>query len=139
MRQIVQFVTSNWGNAITIQWVSNVMLWVHIGLGAAILLGGPGRFTYPTYQPLVNLTQGHTWIWGVWILAAAVLMLLPLQWLNMLGLWLGMVWMIVWAAMSTVSVVNYSDSAATPMVVYAGFAGINAALLTALALEGGGG
>jgi hypothetical protein len=46
-----------------------------------------------------------------------------------------MVWMIMWTSLFSVSVVKYTNAAATPVPVYAGLAMINAALLTARILE----
>lgn len=117
------------------QWVTTVMIAVHWGLGVAILVGGPGRFSLPTYQPLIDLAGGQTWLWGLHICLSALLMMIPLRWPNILGLWLGMIWMIMWTALFAMSVVQYPTSAATPAVAYAGFAMIDAALLTVRVIE----
>lgn len=125
------FVTSRQAELVLSVWVTNVMVAVHFGLGLSIIAGGKSRFSLPTYQPLIEMTNGHIWIWGVAILAAGTLMTTPYKWPNALGLFIGMAWMNVWAALFAVSVVQHADSAATPMVVYLGFALVNTALLTA--------
>jgi hypothetical protein len=117
------------------QWVTAIMIAVHWGLGLAILVGGEKRFSLPTYQPLLDLVDGEIWIWGVIICTSAWLMMTPFKLTNILGLWLGMCWMIMWLALFVVSVINYPTSAATAMVAYAGFAMIDAALLTARVLD----
>lgn len=117
------------------QWLMSIMIVIHWGLGIAILVGGPQRFSVPTYQPLIDLAGGQTWIWGVHISISGILMMVPFRWPNIIGLWLGMVWMIMWTVLFSVSITQYPTAAATPAVAYAGFAMINAALLTARVIE----
>jgi len=124
-----------WEHRLLAQWVTSAMIAVHWGLGMAVLVGGRGRFTVPSYQPLIDLAGGHVWAWGLAIMASAALMMFPFRWPNVAGLWLGMVWMIMWTACFSVSVVQYPGAAATPVPTYAGLAMINAALLTARVLE----
>lgn len=122
-----------------LQWITNIMVAVHVALGMAILVGGSTRFPYPTYQPLVDLTNGHIWIWGVWILGAAGLMTLPTRWPQILGLWLGMAWQIMWCALFSVAVLEYPTAGGTAAIAYGGFAFIDAALLTARVIDKDGG
>lgn len=129
------FVTGIREEHLLVQWVTSIMIVMHWGLGLAILIGGVRRFALPTYQPLLDISHGHVWVWGLVIIASAVLMMTPLRWPNIVGLWLGMLWMIMWTTMFTVSVVESPTSAATPVVAYAGFAMINAALLTTRVIE----
>jgi hypothetical protein len=117
------------------QWVTGVMIAVHWGLGIAILAGGTQRFSIPSYLPLIDLVSGNTWIWGVVIVLSAVLMMTPFKVLNCAGLFIGVLWMNMWVAMFAVALINYPTSAATPVVAYAGFAMIDAALLTARVLD----
>lgn len=111
------------------------MIGVHLCLGAAVLIGGENRFVRPTYQPLIDMVGGQTWIWGVWTAVAAVLMMVPLRWPNIVGLWLGMAWQIMWMVLFGIALVHYPNAAATPMVAYGGFAMIDAALLTARVMD----
>lgn len=129
------FVTSLREERMLTQWVTSIMIAVHWGLGLSVIIGGQARFTIPTYQPIIDLTNGHVWIWGLAIMAAAGLMMTPYKWPNVTGLWLGMVWMIMWSTLFGVALANYDEAAATPLVAYAGFALINAALLTIRVLE----
>ena len=117
------------------QWVTGIMIAVHWGLGLAILVGGKQRFSLSSYQPLIDLVGGQTWVWGVWIIVSAWAMMTPFKWLNVFGLWIGMCWQIMWMALVAVSVLHYPTAAATAMVAYAGFAMIDAALLTARVLD----
>lgn len=129
------FVTGDREEHMLSQWVCSIMIVLHWGLGIAILVGGPARFSIPTYQPLVDLTNGHTWMWALQIITSGALMMVPFKWPNIVGLWLGMVWMIIWTGLFSVSVMNSPTAAATPAVAYAAFAMINAALLTARVIE----
>lgn len=135
LERLRYFVASAWEDRLLVQWVTSIMIAIHWGLGLSILAGGKARFTIPSYQPLIDLANGHIWAWGVSIMVSAGLMMIPFKWPNVAGLWLGMAWMVMWASLFTVSVARYPNAAATPVVAYAGFAMINAALLTARILE----
>ena len=135
MRRVRYYVTSKWAEHLLSQWVTSIMMIVHAGLGFAVLIGGPGRFVSPTYEPLVDIVDGRTWTWGVTILMSALLMSVPFRWPIILGLWLGMAWMIMWMTLFAVAMVTSETAAATPMVAYGGFALINAALLTARVMD----
>ena len=129
------YVTGAWEERLLAQWITGIMILVHWGLGLSILVGGGQRFTIPTYQPLIEMADGHVWVWGVSIMLSGALMLTPFKWPNILGLWLGMAWMVMWTTLFAVSLVQFPEAAATPVVAYAGFAMIDTALLTARVLE----
>lgn len=129
------YVQGAWEGRLLVQWVTTVMIVVHWGLGLAIVVGGQARFSLPTYQPLISLTDGRVWIWGLPIMVSAGLMMTPFKWPNIFGMWLGMMWMIMWTSLFFVSLVQYPEAEATPIAAYAGFAMINTALLTARVLE----
>jgi hypothetical protein len=107
----------------------NIMTALHGGLGVAVIVGGVQRFSPPTYSPLVDLVDGHTWVWGVWIMASAGLMMVPHRWPQMIGLWVGMLWHWLWCVMFAKAVVLYPDAGATAGLAYGAFAMICAALL----------
>lgn len=129
------FVVGEMEERMLVQWLTAIMITVHWGLGLAILVGGKQRFSLPTYKPLIEIVNGHTWIWGAVAMFAAVLMMSPFKWPNIFGFWLGMCWMIIWMSLFAVSVLTFPTAAATAMVAYAGFAMIDAALLTARVLD----
>ena len=129
------FAHGEWVDKHLAQWITSIMIMIHIGLGLAILSGGEIRFSIPSYNPLVDYVNGQVWIWGVWICASALLMATPFRWLNILGLWVGMCWHIVWMAAFTIATVRYETAAATPIPVYGGLAVICAALLTARVID----
>lgn len=135
IQRIRLYVMGRWEERLLAQWITSAMIAVHWGLGLAVLAGGTARFTIPSYTPLIDLSGGHPWIWGLTIMLSAALMMVPFKWPNVLGLWFGMVWMILWTSAFTVAVVQYPSAAATPVPAYAGLAMIDAALLTARVLE----
>lgn len=135
LKYVAKFVTSNWGRDMALSWISNIMIAIHVSLGVAVVAGGSQRFAIPTYQPLIDLVNGQTWIWGAWILIAALFMSIPTKWPQVIGLWIGMCWHIMWCACFAVAVVKYSTAGATAAVVYGGLAAIDAALLTARVVE----
>lgn len=116
-------------------WITSIMIIVHIGLGSAIMAGGSIRFASVSYVPLNSFVAGEIWVWGMWILLSAVLMSIPFRWVNIIGLWLGMFWHIIWMACFTLALVRYDDAVSTAAPAYAGFAMICAALLTARLIE----
>lgn len=129
------FAKGLWVDRYLSQWITTIMIMVHIGLGIAVIAGGTIRFSAPSYNPLIDYTNGQTWIWGIWICVSAVLMTAPFRWPNILGLWLGMCWHIVWMAAFTIATLRYATAAATPIPVYGGLAMICAALLTARVID----
>lgn len=131
----VHLVTEGWVESIIAQWVSIILMLTHFGLGVSIIAGGPERFSRPSYQPLIDITHGQVWIWGVLILLSSVLMIIPVRWLNIIGLWVGMAWMFMWAACFAISVATYPTAVATAMIAYTSLGAINAVLLTARVLE----
>lgn len=133
------FATSLWVDRHLGQWLTAILLMVNIGLGMAVLAGGIVRFSLPSYNPLIDYTKGNVWIWGAWICLAAFLMATPFKYLNILGLWAGMLWHIIWMACFAIATLHYETAAATPIPVYAGFAMIHAALLTARVIDKSGG
>lgn len=135
LRRVFQFVTHSWTEHLVLLWIWNIMITVHVAFGVSILAGGPSRFTPPTYGPLIEFTGGQTWIWGVWILGSGLAMTIPCRWMQVAGLWFGMVWCIIWCALFSVAMVEYPTASSTAAVAYAGFAMLDAALLTARVIE----
>lgn len=129
------FATGPWVDAHFSQWVTTIVIMIHMGLSMAIISGGVDRFAIPSYNPLVEYTQGHVWVWGVWIAISGILISVPFKWPNVLGLWLGMFFHIIWMVCFTIAVVKYDSAASTPIPMYGGLAVLNAALLTARVLD----
>ena len=99
------------------QWVTMIIIMIHIGLGTAIIAGGRTRFSSPSYNPLIDYVGGQTWLWGVWICCSAFLMASPFRWPNILGIWLGMTWHLVWMAAFMIATLRYETAAATPILL----------------------
>lgn len=116
-------------------WVTIILVMVNFGLSISILVGGIDRFVSPSYDPLVDLTNGKVWIWGVIILFSALLTSVPFRRLNIIGLWISMAWHILWAACFVIASIQYENTASTPIPVYSGLAMLSAALLTARAID----
>lgn len=135
MRKIKFYATGAWVDAHLAQWFTMIMAMVHFGLAIAILIGGVDRFSFPSYDPLVAYTHGNVWIWGVWILISAILMTAPFRRVNIAGLWLGMLWHIIWMSCFTIAAAHYDTAAATPIPIYGGLALLSAALLTARVID----
>lgn len=135
MKKSLYFAKGVWVNRHLAQWVTTIVIMVHISLGIAVIAGGLARFTLPSYEPLIFYSGGHVWIWGVWIMVSAILISTPFRWPNILGLWIGLVWHIIWMTCFTIAAVRYETAAATPVPMYGGMAMISAALLAAKVIE----
>lgn len=129
------FAKGLWVDQHLAQWVTTIMIMVNIGLGTSIIAGGIKRFSLPSYQPLIDYTDGRIWIWAVAIFMASFLMAAPFRWANILGLWIGMMWHILWMGCFTVATLSYETAAATPIPAYGGLALIQTALLTARVID----
>jgi hypothetical protein len=102
---------------------------IHAGFGVAILVGGAIRFPPPTYKPLLDLSNGHVWPYGVVYLASGILLTLgqgPL--VRMAGAIVGIVANSCFAALFLVAVLMFPDAGATAWWAYFAFATQSAAL-----------
>jgi len=135
VQRVKYFARGIWVDKYLGQWITTIMIMVNIGLGTAVIAGGRIRFSLPSYEPLISMTGGHTWLWGVFICTSAFLMATPFKCPNVLGLWLSMFWHLTWMACFMVATLRYENAAATPIPVYGGFALISAALLTARVID----
>jgi len=115
--------------------VLGIVIFIHLGLALAVIGGGIQRFSVPSYNPLIYYSHGHVWIWGLWIGLSAIFMMIPRRWVNIVGLWIGMLWHIVWMSCFTIAATHYSTAGATPIPIYAGLAMLCAALLTARVID----
>lgn len=139
METLKYYAKGLWVDRHLAQWVTTIMMMINMGLAMAIIAGGLPRFSLPSYGPLINYTNNHVWIWGLWVLTAAILMGVPFRWLNIIGLWVGMFWHIIWMACFTIATIHFETAAATPIPVYGGLAMLHAALLTARVIDKTGG
>lgn len=135
MKRVKYFATGLWVDQHFAQWLTTIVIMIQIGLAMLVVVGGVERFSVPSYNPLIAYSGGHTWIWGLWIGLSAVLMSTPFKWPNILGLWLGMFWHVIWMTCFTIAAINYSVAATTPIPMYGGMAMICTALLTARVIE----
>lgn len=129
------FAKGLWVDKHLAQWITVIMIMVHMGLGTAIVFGGVARFSIPSYSPLIDYVDGDVWVWGILIYLSALLMSVPFRWPNVLGLWIGMGWHTVWMASFVIALLKYPAAAATPVPVYAGMAMVCASLLTARVID----
>lgn len=134
-KRVHYFARGIWVDRHLSQWVTSIIIMINIGLGFVILVGGVDRFSVPSYNPLVDFSDGRTWLWGVWIIISGMLMSTPFRWPNIIGLWIAMFWHLIWMACFTVAMLNFPTAATTPIPMYGGMALICTALLTARVIE----
>lgn len=102
---------------------------IHAGFGIAILVGGAVRFPPPTYQPLLDATDGQVWPYGLTYLASGVLLIGGHHLVTrMSGAILGIVANSCFAALFLVAVIMFPDAGATAWWAYFAFATQSAAL-----------
>ena len=111
------------------------ILFADAALAMAILAGGTTRFPFPTYQPLLELSDGHAWPWGVSIGAAAILLAVHNRVANFVGLALSFLWMNLFSAMFAVAIVQYPAADSVAPIPYATLAVVHVALLTLKVVE----
>lgn len=116
-----------------------ILIMINVGVSIAVIVGGTARFSIPSYSPLIAYVNGETWIWGASLGFATLLMSVPFRLPNILGLWLSMIWYIIWMACFTIAVTQFPTAAATPIPIYGGLAMISAALMTARVIDKSGG
>ena len=118
----------NWG---IVERIGSVYLGlIHLGFSLAVIVGGAIRFPPPTYAPLLDLTGGHVWPYGLLYGTSAVLLIAgTCWWVRALGALVGIVANSTFSALFLVAVFMFSDAAATAWWAYFGFATLSAALL----------
>ena len=135
MKRVKYFATGLWVDKHFSQWLTTIVIMIHVGLAMVVLVGGVERFSIPSYNPLIDYSMGNTWLWGIWIGISAALMATPFRWPSIIGLWIGMIWHIIWMTCFTIAAINYTVAATTPIPMYGGLALICTALLTARVIE----
>lgn len=135
MRRLKYYATGVWVDKHLAEWVTIIMVMLHLGLALAVFIGGATRLSTPAYNPLIDFSSGEVWIWGVWIGVSAILMSVPFRKLNILGLWLGMVWHIIWMVCFIIAILSFETADATLVPVYGALAMFCAALLTARVID----
>lgn len=106
---------------------------VHVVFGIAVLIGGSIRFPPPTYQPLLNFTNGEVWPYGLVFLIAGVLTLFHKTIPIMVGLLLSAVIDNFWSALFLVAIFSSPNSGITPSVAFGGYALCDCVLLVLIA------
>lgn len=135
MKRVKYFATGLWVDKHFSQWLTTIVIMIHVGLAMVVLVGGVERFSIPSYNPLIDYSMGYAWLWGIWIGISAAFMATPFRWPSIIGLWIGMIWHIIWMACFTIAAINYPVAATTPIPMYGGLALICTALLTARVIE----
>jgi hypothetical protein len=98
---------------------------VHIGLGVAILVGGPGRFTAPTYEAMLRMADGKVWPYALMFFISGSLLTYHSTAVNFIGHVLGVVLMDTFAALYAVAMIHDPHASATAWWAYFSFGGIH--------------
>lgn len=103
---------------------------IHIALGLAVQIGGPERFPHPNYDPLLEVSNGYVWPYGLGWILGGILMVMPCRiQLRYLGMSIIIILSNVWAALFAVAAYEDVEAALTPTAAYGGYALLNGTLL----------
>jgi hypothetical protein len=95
---------------------------INAGFATIVLVGGANRFPPPTYEPLLDMTGGEVWPYGVLFGISAIGLLGRGYWSRMVGCAFGIVAHSTFAALFLVAVLRFPDAAATAWWAYLAFA-----------------
>ena len=95
---------------------------INAGFAAIILVGGAIRFPPPTYEPLLDMTGGQVWPYGVLFAISAAGLLSRGYATRVIGCVFGVIAHSTFAALFLVAVLSFPDAAATAWWAYLAFA-----------------
>lgn len=102
---------------------------INLALGVSVIVGGAIRFPPPTYEPLLALTNGKAWPYGLLFCLSGILMMNRRLKVLEIGTTVGLVAHNLFAAMFLVAVVRFNDAGGTAWVAYAGYAALHSMAL----------
>lgn len=100
---------------------------INAGFAACVFIGGAIRFPPPTYQPLLGMTHGHVWPYGVLFTLSAMGLLSRRYWTRIAGCVFGVLAHSTFSGLFLVAVLTFPDAAATAWWAYLAFATQSAA------------
>lgn len=100
---------------------------INAGFAVTIFIGGAIRFPPPTYRPLLDMTGGQVWPYGVLFAISAIGLLARGYAWHMVGCVFGVLAHSTFAALFLVAVLSFPDAAATAWWAYFAFASQSAA------------
>lgn len=105
---------------------------VHVGLGTSIIAGGSRRFPPPTYDVLLDASNGHVWPYGLTFVIVGLALTSPDPRVLFFAHWAGVISMNIFAALFFLAMVKNEAAAATAWWAYFGLGtihGFNIALM----------
>jgi uncharacterized membrane protein len=101
---------------------------VHFLLGFVTWVGGEERFPAPGYTPLLQLSNGVVWPYGIaWMIGGAIMILCRSDF-RLVGIGIVILVSNLWAALFMLAAFNDPHAPLTPMVAYGGYGLMNAVL-----------
>lgn len=95
---------------------------INAGFAFTVLVGGAIRFPPPTYEPLLDMTGGHVWPYGILFACSAVGLLSRGYRARLIGCAFGILAHSTFAALFLVAVLKFPDAGATAWWAYLAFA-----------------
>lgn len=108
---------------------------IHISLGVATAIGGPDRFPPPGYGPLLDLTNGYTWPYGVLWAAGGTIMILAHGLWRLIGIGTVILISNLWAAMFMIAAFESPTAPFTPIAAYGGYGLVNGVLFALMVMH----
>lgn len=101
---------------------------VHFLLGFVTWAGGEERFPAPGYTPLLNLSHGVVWPYGVaWMLGGAIMVICRSN-ARLAGIAVVVIVSNLWAALFCLAAFRDPHAPLTPIIAYGGYGLLNAVL-----------
>lgn len=109
---------------------------VHFFLGFVTWVGGEQRFPAPGYTPLLDLSNGITWPYGIaWMLGGAIMLLCKSPF-RLVGISIVVLVSNLWAALFAIAAYRDDHAPLTPIIAYGGYGLINAVLAAIIVVMG---
>lgn len=108
---------------------------VHFLLGFVTLVGGRERFPSPGYTPLLDLSNGVVWPYGLmWMLGGFVMVVAKNNW-RLAGVSIVVIIANLWAAMFAIAAFKDPHAPLTPVAAYGGYGLMNAVLAALIVIH----
>lgn len=111
---------------------------IHFLLGFVTWVGGEERFPAPGYTPLLNLSSGVVWPYGIaWMTGGLLMILCKTSNLRLVGISIVVMVSNLWAALFCLAAFHDPHAPLTPIAAYGGYGLMNAVLAAIILMHGG--
>lgn len=109
--------------------VCRILGMIHLGLAAAVIVGGNDRFPAPNYNAMLAITNGRAWPYGVVWMIGGLLMLVNSTIWRIVGCGFIVFISCLWAGLFAIAAHQNPHAAYTPIAAYGGYGLLNAVMM----------